>query len=71
MRKPVKEPRPRHRGWRRFDKQVRCECGDPATRQVQFVQLSSSGEAFVNYLVICQACYELMQAEDSQFVLIK
>ena len=43
---------------------IRCDCGRPATHQVQVQQFNGFGRRTKTTLPLCDACYQLMLAED-------
>lgn len=43
---------------------IRCDCGLPATRQVQVVQLRANGNEMTSVIPLCEDCYQMMAAED-------
>jgi hypothetical protein len=43
---------------------ITCDCGRPATRQVQVAQFNANGNDLVNVLPLCDDCYALMIQED-------
>ena len=55
----------------RITEQVRCECGEPATRQVWFVQLNAQNKAILNMMPICEECLALMREFDSGIVEVR
>ena len=48
-------------------KDIRCECGQPATRQVQVTQLRANGNELSNVLPLCNNCYALMIDEERAY----
>lgn len=55
---------------RAMDRNVRCECGCRATRQVWFRQQGADGRWMVNWLPLCEECYEMMVREDRTVSLV-
>jgi hypothetical protein len=43
---------------------ITCDCGHPATRQVQVAQFNANGNDLVSVLPLCEDCYALMIQED-------
>jgi thymidine kinase len=63
--------------YKRLDCQIRCECGQPATRQarIQQIRLLPNGrlaaEAEDRYMPLCEACYqEHLQIEHERGALV-
>jgi hypothetical protein len=50
-------------------KNIRCDCGLPATRQVQVSQVNANGKDLANVLVLCDDCYALMLDEERTYFL--
>lgn len=48
-------------------KDIQCECGHPATRQVLVTQLRGSGNEVSNVLPLCDNCYKLMVEEEQAY----
>jgi hypothetical protein len=48
-------------------KDIRCDCGNPATRQVQVSQLRANGNELANVLPLCDDCYALMLDEERAY----
>ena len=43
---------------------VLCDCGQPATHQVSVKQINANNRPITAILPLCDACYQLMLAED-------
>lgn len=48
-------------------KDIKCDCGAPATRQVQVAQLRANGNVLSNVLPLCDDCYQLMLDEERAY----
>ncbi len=48
-------------------KDIKCDCGQPATRQVQVSQLRANGNKLANVLPLCDECYALMLEEERAY----
>ncbi len=48
-------------------KNIRCDCGCPATKQVQVSQVNANGKDLANVLVLCDDCYALMLDEERAY----
>lgn len=48
-------------------KNIRCDCGLPATRQVQVDQLRANGNELASVLALCDDCYALMLDEERAY----
>jgi hypothetical protein len=48
-------------------KDIRCDCGQPATHQVQVSQLRANGNELANVLPLCDDCYQLMLEEERTY----
>ena len=48
-------------------KNIRCECGNPATRQVQVSQLRGNGNELANVLALCEDCYQIMLDDERAY----
>ncbi len=46
-------------------KDIKCDCGAPATRQVQVLLYNANNRPIKQYMPLCQGCYELMLQEDT------
>ncbi len=55
----------------RITSQVLCECGQPATRQVWFIQLNAQNKTILNMLPVCEDCCRLMIESDPGVVEIQ
>jgi len=53
-----------YKGFYRSLKDVKCDCGNPATRQVQVQLINSSDRAIKQVMPLCDSCYQLMCKED-------
>lgn len=53
------------KGFYRSLKDVRCDCGQPATRQVQVQLINANDRPIKQVMPLCQKCYELMSQEDT------
>lgn len=54
-----------YKGFYRSLKDVKCDCGQPATRQVQVQLFNANDRPIKQVMPLCQRCYELMSAEDT------
>lgn len=57
------DKRHQQQGYRRLIA-IRCDCGQPATHQIQVEQYSSLDRLRIVTLALCESCYQLMLAED-------
>ncbi len=48
-------------------KDIKCDCGQPATHQVQVAQLRANGNELANVLPLCDECYALMLDEEKTY----
>ena len=46
-------------------KDVRCDCGQPATKQVQVQLYNANNKPIKQVMPLCESCYELMRDEDT------
>jgi len=46
-------------------KDVKCDCGLPATKQVQVQLYNANDRPIKQVMPLCQSCYDLMQREDT------
>lgn len=46
-------------------KDVKCDCGMPATRQVQVQLINANNKPIKQVMPLCDTCYDLMCAEDT------
>ena len=46
-------------------KDIKCDCGLPATKQVQVAQYNANGNDLYSVLPLCEECYQLMLQEDT------
>ena len=53
------------KGFYRSLRDIRCDCGQPATRQVQVQLYNANSRAIKQVMPLCDECYQLMCAEDS------
>lgn len=53
------------KGFYRSLKDVQCDCGQPATKQVQVQLINANNKPIRQVMPLCQACYELMCDEDT------
>ena len=53
------------KGFYRSLKDIRCDCGAPATRQVQVQLYNANNKPIKQVMPLCEECYELMCQEDT------
>jgi len=53
------------KGFYRSLRDVRCDCGQPATRQVQVLLYNANNRAIKQVMPLCDDCYQLMCREDT------
>ena len=54
-----------HKGFYRSLKDVKCDCGNPATIQVQVQLINANDRAIKQVMPLCDDCYQLMSQEDT------
>ena len=55
----------RPKGFYLLLRDIKCDCGNPATRQVQVQLYNANSRAIKQVMPLCDECYQLMCAEDS------
>lgn len=53
------------KGFYRSLRDIRCDCGNPATRQVQVQLINANDRPIRQVMPLCDACYQLMCDEDN------
>ena len=53
------------KGFYRSLRDIRCDCGQPATIQVQVQLYNANNKAIKQVMPLCDACYQLMCDEDT------
>lgn len=48
-------------------KNIKCDCGNAATRQVEIAQVNANGNDLANVLALCDDCYALMLDEEMTY----
>ncbi len=54
-----------YKGFYRSLKDVKCDCGKPATKQVQVQLYNANNRAIKQVMPLCDDCYQLMCDEDT------
>jgi hypothetical protein len=54
-----------YKGFYRSLKDVKCDCGQPATKQVQVQLINANDREIKQVMPLCDGCYELMCQEDT------
>ena len=53
------------KGFYRTLRDVKCDCGQPATRQVQVQLINANDKMIKQVMPLCESCFELMRSEDT------
>ena len=53
------------KGFYRSLKDVKCDCGQPATRQVQVQLINANDKPIRQVMPLCESCFEMMEREDT------
>ncbi len=53
------------KGFYRSLKDVKCDCGKSATKQVQVQLYNANGRPITQVMPLCDGCYQLMCKEDN------
>lgn len=54
-----------YKGFYRSLRDIKCDCGAPATRQVQVQLINANNKAIKQVMPLCDECYQLMCDEDT------